>query len=216
MIKEDKTVNRQTLYERLDPKLDQIADMAINDTNIIKLLLGGLSEDNARIKFGCSNTLIIISERQPNVLYPFFHLFQKELKYENRFVQRAAIIVMANLTKVDHENKFDKIFGKYYSEIAGPNVTTASYIIRGSAVIAKAKPYLTKRITKELLRIKRARFQTPECKNVALGYMISSFDKFFEQVESKKEIIGLINEQTDNPRRPTKNKADRFIKKWVK
>ncbi len=209
-------MNKQTLYERLDPKLDQIADMAIIDTNIIQLLLNGLSEDNARIKYGCSNTLIIISNKQPNVLYPYFNLFEQYLKHENKFVQRAAIIVFANLTKVDHENKFDKIFSKYYSEITGPGVTTASYIIRGSAVIAKAKPYLTKRITKELLKITTAEYQTSECKNVALGFMISSFDKFFEQVENKKEIIDLISKQTNNPRNPTKNHAIKFIKKWVK
>lgn len=209
-------MNKQALYERLDPKLDQIADMAINDPSIVKLLFDGLSEDNPRIKYGCSNTLIIISGKQPDMLYPYFSLFEQQLKNENKFVRRAAIIVIANLTKVNHENRFDRIFSKYYSEIAGPNVTSASYIIRGSAVIAKAKPYLTKKITEELFKIKRARFQTPECRNVALGYMISSFDKFFEQVENKKEIINLINEQTDNLRKPTKNKADRFIKKWVK
>ena len=209
-------MNKETLYERLDPKLDQIAEMAIDDTSIIKLLLNGISEDNARIKLGCSNTLIIISTKEPRILYPYFNRFEQLLKHENNFVKRAAIIVIANLTKVDFENKLDKISNKYYSEIAGPSVTTASYIIRGLSVIAKAKPYLTKEITNELLKIKRIEYQTPECKNVALGFMISSFDKFFEQVENKKEVIDLIIEQTDNPRVPTKNKANKFIKKWVK
>ena len=54
-------MNKETLYERLDPKLDQIAEMAIDDTSIIKLLLNGISEDNARIKLGCSNTQGFIS-----------------------------------------------------------------------------------------------------------------------------------------------------------
>ncbi len=74
-------------------------------------------------------------------------------------------------------------------------------------------PYLTKRITKELLKIKDAEYQTPECKNVVLGHVISSFDNIFKQVENKIEVVNLVKAQADNPGKPTKNKAEKFIKK---
>lgn len=209
-------MDKQTLYDRLDPKLDQIADMAIRDHNMIDLFFNGLSEDNAKIKYGCSNILIMISRKDPGILYPYFDRFEQLLDHENKFVKRAAIIAIAYLTKVDQEKRFEKISGKYFSEMTGPDVTSASYTIRGVSAIAGNKPHLTEQITNELLKIQHAKYQTKGCRDVALGFMIVSFDKFFDQVKNKQEVIDLIGKQTDNPRKATRNHAEKFMKKWVR
>jgi hypothetical protein len=93
---------------------------------------------------------------------------------------------------------------------------TAANIIKGAAVIAKAKPYLTEKITKELLKVKNANYQTDECLNIVIGHTISSFDKFFRQIKDQDEVLDFVRISINNHRNPTRNKAEKFINKWDK
>lgn len=212
-------IDKQEFYESLIPKerdLVKVANLAIGSTELINHLIEGISHGSKRIKYGCSNTLVIISEKNPGLLYPHFDVFEKLLGSGDKFIKWAAINIIANLTKTDTHNKFDIIFESYFSEITGPVMITAANIIKGAAIIAKAKPDLTERITNVLLRIKDAEYQTDECRNIVFGHTITAFDKFFKQVEKKEDVISFIKSLTDNPRKPTKNKAEKFIKKWEK
>jgi hypothetical protein len=83
----------------------------------------------------------------------------------------------------------------------------------GCAKIALAKPRLADKIAKELLKVARARYRTPDCRNVALGRVIEAFDQFFDQVEHKEPVIRLVKRQRRNPRDATRKKARRFVKR---
>jgi hypothetical protein len=210
-------MNKQDLFAKLIPKernLQQIAKMAITSPAIVKYLISGIKEENVSIKYGCNNTLLIISEKTPELVYPHFDIFKEYLSSENKFIKWTAILIIANLTRFDNKNKFDEIFNSYFSEITGPVMITAANIIKGAAVIAKAKPYLTEKIIDELFKIKDARYQTAECLNIVIGHTISSFDKFFKQINNKREVLYFVKDFINNSRTPTKNKAERFMKKW--
>jgi hypothetical protein len=212
-------MDKQDIFNSLIAKerdLKHIAKLATNSPEIINYLITGISESNTRIKYGCINTLVIISEKNPELLYSQFDIFKEYLISKNKFIKWASILIIANMSKLDNENKFDAIFDSYFSEITGPVMITAANITKGAAIIAKAKPYLTERIKNELLKIKSAKYQTDECLNIAFGHMISSFDRFFKQVKNKTEVMDLVKQQINNPRKPTKNKAEKFIKKWGK
>jgi len=210
-------MDKQDLFIRLIPKerdLQEIAKMAIKSPEIVNYLIGGITENDVRIKYGCSNTLIIVSENTPELVHPYFDFFKDHLNSKNKFIKWASILIIANVTKSDNKNKFDAIFNSYFSEITGPVMITASNIIKGAAIIAKAKPYLTERITNELFKIKDAKYQTDECLNIVIGQTISSFDKFFTQIKKKKPVIDFVKKHISNQRKPTRNKAEKFIKKW--
>lgn len=210
-------MNKQDLFTRLIAKernLQQIAKMAIKSPAIVKYLVSGIKEENVRIKYGCNNTLLIISEETPELVYPHFYIFKDYLSSENKFIKWTAILIIANLTRCDNKNEFDKIFNSYFSEITGPVMITAANIIKGAAVIAKAKPYLTEKIIDELFKIKDAGYQTAECLNIVIGHTISSFDKFFKQINNKREVLDFVKDFINNSRIPTRNKAEKFIKKW--
>ena len=90
-----------------------------------------------------------------------------------------------------------------------------------SARIALAKPELTERITREILKVEKAKYKrhgklSPECRNVAIGHAIDSFDKFFEQIENKAAVIAFVKRQLSNTRKPVAKKAERFIRKHAK
>jgi hypothetical protein len=212
-------MNKQDLFNRLIQKerdLQQIAEMAVKSPEIISYLISGIKEDAVRIKYGCNNTLILISEKKPELVYPYFDVFKENLNSGNKIFKWSAILIIANITRCDNKNKFDNIFDLYFSEIRGPIMITAANIVKGSAIIAKAKPYLTEKITNEIFKIKNAAYQTDECLNIVIGHAISSFDKFFTQINNKKDVLDFVRDQINNRRKPTRSKAEKFIKKWDK
>ena len=212
-------MNKQELFNEFILKggdLKQVADMVIKSPEVLKYLVSGLNEAHAGIKYGCNNTLLILSEKKPEIIYPYFDVFKDYLKSENKFIKWSVILIIANLTRCDNNKKFDDIFNSYFSEITGPVMITAANIIKGAAVIARAKPYLTEKITKELLKVKNAKYQTDECLNIVIGHTISSFDKFFGQIKDQDEVLYFVRIRINNRRKPTRNKAEKFINKWDK
>ncbi len=90
---------------------------------------------------------------------------------------------------------------------------TASNVVKGAPKIARSKPALTERVTRELLKVEKARYKTDECRNIALGITIKSFEQFYDQIDDKAAVIKLIKNQLNNSRNATKKKATDFLKK---
>lgn len=193
---------------------EEIVDRVIRNLELLPEIIEGLSTNKARIKYGCAKILRLLSEKRPEILYPRFDFFADLLDSDNNFLKWDAIHVLGNLTAVDSENRFEKVYDRYFAPIPGPVLITATNVISGAAKIALAKPALTERITKEILKVENARYQTDECRNVALGQAINSFDRFFEQIEDEEPVVALVQRQLKNTRNATRKKAEKFMKKW--
>lgn len=193
---------------------EKIVDKVINNPELLPILFEGLNAEKASIKYGCEKTLRLLSEKRPELLYPSFNLFVKLLDSENNFLKWGSIITLANLAAVDSKNKFEKIFDKYFTPIPGSELIPAGNVIGNSYKIALAKPELSDRITKEILKVEKAKYQTDECKNVAFGHAINSFTLFFDQIKDKEPVVKFIKKQLKNTRNATRKKAEKFLKKW--
>ena len=190
-----------------------IARKVIRKPELLSDLFRGLRADKAGVKYGCSKILRIISEKSPDVLYAQLDFFITLLDSDNTFHKWDAILIIGNLAAVDSKKRIDRILDSYLRPIRGPVMITAANVMRGAAKIALAKPGLAERISKELLKVGKGRYQTAECRNVALGHAIESFARFFDQIEDKAPVIRLIRRQLKNPRSATRKKAERFLKR---
>lgn len=198
---------------RKESDKDEIVDRVIGKPELIPEIIEGLNDKTARIKYGCAKILRLLSEKRPELLYPEFDFFVELLDSPNNFLKWDAIHVLGNLASVDTENRFEDVYGRYFAPIPGTVLITAANVIGGAAKIALAKPQMTGRITGEILKVERATYQTEECRNVALGQAIDSFDSFFNQIEDKAPVIALVERQLQNTRNSTRKKAEKFLKK---
>ncbi|MFQ5892465.1 MAG: hypothetical protein ACE5HW_06695 [Candidatus Methanofastidiosia archaeon] len=176
-------------------------------------IFNGISSENARIKFKSAKILRIVSEKNPQELYSQIDFFIILLDSENNIIKWNAMDVIANLTLVDSENKFDEIFEKYYGLLSDESMITAGHVVENSGKIAKAKPYLQYKITNELLKVESIP-RRQECKNILLGKVILSFGQYIDQVKNKEKMISLAKRQLNNTRNATKKKAEKFLKKF--
>ena len=77
--------------------------------------------------------------------------FTKLLDHDNNILKWNAIYIIAQLSKVDKDNKFNNIFEKYYNLIKEKKMITAANVVKTSPIIIKSKPKYERRITKRLL-----------------------------------------------------------------
>lgn len=75
------------------------------------------------------------------------------LHSSNNYHKYIAIYLLASLTKVDEDNKFESIFEDYYGILAGDKVMNASHVAGNSPKIAINKPELQPQIIDKLLNI---------------------------------------------------------------
>ncbi len=202
------------IFANKDFDQEEVVNQIIKKPKLILDLIAGLNNGQAAIKYGCAKILRRISEQNPDLLYPQMDFFLDQLDSENNIFKWNATFIIANLSSVDRDGKFEKVFDKYFAPIPGPVLITAANTIGSAAKIALAKPELTDKISHEILKVENAKYQTDECRNIALGHAIKSFEQFFDQISAKKPVINLVKKQLRNSRNATKKKAEKFLKKY--
>ena len=209
-----------TILDKLREKSisrDELAKIIINDPSMIPQIIEGVSNEKANVRYGCATSLKIVSERKPELLYPYFDFFAGLLISKYRILVWIGIIVVANLSAYDHKKKFDKIFDKYFRLINADYMVTVSNLVGNSGRIAVTKPYLADRITTELLKvdnIKTGKHLTPECKRIIAENAIRSFDMYFNEIRDKQAVISFVKARLKSRRKTLKNTANEFLKKW--
>jgi len=91
---------------------------------------------------------------------------------------------------------------RYLTPIDGPVMITAANTIKGAAMIAQAKPHLAPQIAAAILRVEKARYATPECRNVAIGHGLEALRGM-----GVAEARELAKRHLRNPRVATARKA---------
>jgi hypothetical protein len=204
----DKTLTKDALRQRVE-----------QDFGLLPVLLQGTGSTKAAVRYGCAKVLMDLSAEHPEQLYPYMDSFIELLDSKYRILTWNALAIVANLTKVDEEQKFDAVFDKYYSFLGNDYMVTVANTVGNSGKIALAKPYLIPKITAELLKVEHVSVTphlTEECKRVISESAVETFDLFFDKIEEKekKKVFAFVERQLDSSSRTLSTKAANFVKKW--
>jgi len=92
------------------PNEDQFIDEVLENPEIIPLLLNIIQTDKGKTKFFCNKVIQIISEKQPQLMYPYFDEAANLIHDSNSFIKWGAIITLSNLIAVDDDDRFATIY----------------------------------------------------------------------------------------------------------
>lgn len=188
-----------------------VAKKALNDDKLLAELLDNLRSKNEAIRYNSHKVLFFITEEQPQTLYSKWDYFVEFLDSDNTYHKLSAVHLLANLSKVDKNNKFEKLFDRFYGLLNDKSFITAAYLAGASGKIAKAKPKLQTRITNRLLSIDKTHHEQ-ERKDLVKTYIIEAFEEYFDQTKNKKRIIEFV--QQLNCKSPkTRKAAKEFLKR---
>ena len=200
-----KSLSKEELTHRISQNFD-----------LLPILLKGVGSPKAAIRYGCGKILMDLSDKYPDRLYPHFEEFGELLQSKYRILTWNAMAIIANLTKVDSEKKFDRIFDEYYSLLESEYMVTVANLFGNSAKIAIAKPYLINKITERLLKVEDIAVTphlTEECKRVIIEQSVKTFDQFFDKIQKKELVRSFVKRQLNSSRKTLKLAAERFLAK---
>ena len=184
--------------------------MAVIDKKSIPELLTALKSKDDTERYGSFEVLLSISEEKPQTLYPHWDFLAEMLDSQNAYWKLIAVRLLANLTRADAENKFEKIFDKYYN-LLNDSVVVAGHITADSGRIARAKPKLQAAITDRLLNIDKT---TQKHKDLVKSGAIESFSEYFAESEDKEKIMKFVHQQLNGESPKTRKIAREFLAKW--
>ena len=196
-----------------DSDKNELALRVVQNPHLLPIVFDGLESKTARIKYGCDKVLRILSETQPELVYPSMDFFLQNLDHEDSFLRWGAIAIVANLAAVDIENKFEPYFEKYFALIPGPTLAGAANTIKASVAIVAAKTDLADRIAQEILKVENATYKTAHCRDMAIGYAVVAFGEFYHLLQNKGVVEAFAKRALKNKRAATHKKAEKFITK---
>ena len=193
-------------------KPEDFARKAVNRREIINDLTELIFEKKEQIRFNSFETLRIISEEKPEVIYPKWEVLEGLLTHKNNYLKFIGINLIANIVMVDQKGLFEKIFDTYYGILREDVTIAPAYVVRNSWKIVQAKPELEQRITNMLLHLDAIH----PGKQLAMikGEAIETFGKYFELSNNKDGILKFVKDQLDNPSPKARKLAKQFLEKW--
>ena len=212
----------EKLLQRLQDKTlskGQLLEQLRKDSGLIQGVLLGLESQKPSVRYGCGKVLMDYSEEQPEKLYPYMDVFVRLLDSTHRILVWNGMAIIANLTRVDADGKFDRIFEKFYGFLGDEYMVTVASVVGHSAKIAQAKPYLVDEIVNRLLSVENiptTPHLTEECRRVIIEKTISSLDAFFDKVTQKEAVLTFVGRYTSSPRRTLRSEAETFVRKWTR
>jgi hypothetical protein len=203
----DKTLTKEELRQKVEQNF-----------NLLVVLLKGTGSSKAAVRYGCAKVLMDLSEAYPEKLYPYWNKFTILLDSKYRILTWNAMAIIANLAKVDKQDKLNTVFDKYYSFLNNDYMVSVANVVGNSAKIALAKPKLIPRITAELLNDENVSVTphlTEECKLVIAEKAVVTFGLFFDKIKEneKKKVLSFVERQLSSPRKTLRAKAAQFLKK---
>jgi hypothetical protein len=202
-------------------RLNDLVWEVIVKPSLLDDLFETIENTKSSIKFSCTKTIRLVSEKSPETVYPYFDQIVRLLQSENSFIRWDAVSILANLTRVDRFLKFDQIYDDYFDLIKGPQMITAANVIGNAWKIILAKPLRESDITRKMLKATGRVYlhkgePSFECTSILCGHVIDCFDKYFETSNMKQEILSFVIEQLESPRKSVLMKAEKFLRKHNK
>jgi len=196
--------------KEIDP--NYYAEELFKNTDLISEYLDGLLSKNETYRYNCFKVLYIISEKKPDILYPHWDFFINHLISDNNYHKMSAVLIIANLTAVDKEKKFEKIFDEFYSNLKSKKTIVPIYVVKSSGKIVNFKPHLTEKVTDLLLNVEK--IHPGKQIELVKSAVIESFSEFFEKSDKKDEIINFVKNQLNSSSPKTKKFAKVFLNKF--
>ena len=193
--------------------IEAVAEEASSDKELLSEILAGLTLKGETLRYNCHKVLMHLSQRNGELLYTKWDYFVELLSSDNSYRKMSAVQIIANLTRVDTENRFEKIIDRYYGLLDDRSMIVAIYVAASSGEIVRAKPQLEREITNRLLDIDKTQ-HPEERKPLMKAGAIEAFDKYFSEASDKESILAFVREQQNCDSPKTRKIAQEFLRKW--
>lgn len=202
----DKNFNQEKFVERI------IDDSKIRD-EIVQLML---NHRKIMVYHHSYSIISQASQMRSELFYQYWDDFSLLLDHPNSYHRDFGLVLLANLTPADKENRFRDVFTDYYSHINDEKFMTARKCVQNTAKILESRVELTEDIIDILLDVDN-RCDFP-LKQIALlkSDIIELFYKFYGQINDKKRVNEFVKEELNSVSPKTRKFAKKYMETFFK
>jgi hypothetical protein len=198
-----------------DVDVDKFVQMAIRDNQfrneIIEQLL---TNPDIMVYYHCYYVVSKASQERPELFYQYWHEIALLLKHKNSYHRDIALTIIANLTQVDRENLFSKIFHDYFEHINDNKFMTGKCCVQNSIKIFRQKPELHNQIIDLLLDVDNLWTYPEKQKELLKSDILELFDEVYIELSDKSGIDEFIRRGISSTSPKTRNKAKELVRKY--
>lgn len=198
-----------------DVDIGRFSEIVINNRPIRdKIINQMLNNKNIMVYYHSYQILAKASELEPGLFYKYWSDFASLLNHENSYRRDFGLTLIANLTKVDEENRFLSISEDYFKCINDAKFMTARHCIQNTSKVLTNKSELNENIINILLNVDKLCNFSKKQKALLKSDVIEIFGKFYWQINDKKNVNKFVKVELDSISPKTRKIAKEFILKW--
>jgi hypothetical protein len=205
---------KTTLTQKEPPELYDLAQPALESTEIRDLLVEGCFAKDETYRYNCVRVFFRALAQQPGLFYSHWERFAKGINNPNGFFRSSAAQAIAFLTAVDQERRLDSILESYLGMLDDEKVMVARYFVQTIHLIPAARLDLREKVITCLLGAENTR-HTESRKSLLKADIINAFDRLFESMseQEQKEVLAFAEKEQDSESPSKRKVAKAFLKK---
>lgn len=174
----------------------------------VKTIIQGLSSEKRKVQSGCAELASLLSEDNPELVYPHIDLFLTNITEAKAPVLRwEAVCTLGNLASVDKNKQIPSYIPQIVQFLNNKSIVLQGHTVRALAKIAKAFPDKAPEILDILVNSKE---NFPENR---IGFVIEAMELLIQNSQLKKKIIEFVEPYTKSNIKVVAKKAIKVLKK---
>jgi len=193
-------------------RVEMLAGEALADEGAMGRLIDGISPERKshEKRDECAEALKLISDRRPDALYGRWDDIARLISSDNAFSVSAALYVIARLSAVDGERRFDRLVDGYLRLLDDKSIVVASRVAMNAGRIVEARPDLEPQITARLLDVERSGSKQKE---LLKSHVIEALDGYFEAIGDKDAVVDFVRREAEYVSPRSRKAASNFLNK---
>ncbi len=159
-----------------------------SDVEVRKIILKNLFDNkDIMVYYHCYYVISKASEEKPELFYDYWNEFVLLLDHQNSYHRDIGLTIIANLTKIDTDDKFSVIYEKYIEHFNDAKFMTSECFVGNLSKIIRFKPQYEKRLVELLIGIDSICGYPIKQREVLKSYVIKLFDTIYEKSDYKRQ-----------------------------
>jgi len=177
-----------------------------NPSDYVKAIIEGLSSEKRKVQSGSAELASLLSENNPELIYPHINLFIENLDAEAPVLRWEAVCTIGNLTKADKNRIIPAHIDHIVSFLSNKSIVLQGHSVRALSKIAETNPKEAPRILDRLLE---SREFFPENR---IGFIIEEMKTFLHHEKLKNTVKNLVKPYLKSDIKSVSRKAKKILK----
>lgn len=172
-----------------------------------------LTHPHIMVYYHCYYILDQATLERPDLFYTYWDDLVQLLEHRNSYHRDISLTLLANLTAVDKQSRFEAIFDRYFAHLHDVKFMTAVNCVQNSQKIMRFKPDLVSRIVPLLLEMDTLTVYPLRQKELMKSFILPILDENFDILSAAKGVLEFMSSCTTSTSPKTKNAASNLLKK---